>query len=256
MNTFSRAALVAGSIVALASPAWAATVVAPAAYATTDAPSAQYGILGNPGNSASTFQFVVAASQLTGITQGALISSIGFRFAGTPQLEPVGAASFSRYDIQIGRSANSVTALSSTYANNLGADTILARSGAMTVAANTFVDLPGEGPNAFVDLAFTTPYTYVGGDLAVTIRYIPTSGNPGIALDAFTADSRINTVSTLGSATSTVGTVGQSFAPVTRFTFAAAAVPEPATWAMMTLGFGAMGFAMRRKKVATRIRFA
>ena len=37
---------------------------------------------------------------------------------------------------------------------------------------------------------------------------------------------------------------------------ATAAVPEPATWAMMTLGFGAMGFAMRRKKVSTRIRFA
>ncbi|RYD21231.1 MAG: PEP-CTERM sorting domain-containing protein [Spirochaetia bacterium] len=36
-----------------------------------------------------------------------------------------------------------------------------------------------------------------------------------------------------------------------------AAVPEPATWAMMTLGFGAMGFAMRRKaKASTRIRFA
>ena len=34
------------------------------------------------------------------------------------------------------------------------------------------------------------------------------------------------------------------------------AVPEPATWAMMTLGFGAMGFAMRRKQAATRIRFA
>ena len=34
------------------------------------------------------------------------------------------------------------------------------------------------------------------------------------------------------------------------------AVPEPATWAMMTLGFGAMGFAMRRKKVSTRVRFA
>jgi hypothetical protein len=39
-------------------------------------------------------------------------------------------------------------------------------------------------------------------------------------------------------------------------TAAAAGVPEPATWAMMTLGFGAMGFAMRRKKVSTRIRFA
>ena len=34
-------------------------------------------------------------------------------------------------------------------------------------------------------------------------------------------------------------------------------VPEPATWAMMLLGFGAVGYAMRRKaKVNTRIRFA
>ena len=38
---------------------------------------------------------------------------------------------------------------------------------------------------------------------------------------------------------------------------ALSAVPEPATWAMMMLGFGSMGYAMRRKnKVSTRIRFA
>lgn len=36
-----------------------------------------------------------------------------------------------------------------------------------------------------------------------------------------------------------------------------AAVPEPASWAMMMLGFGAMGAALRRRaKVAARIRFA
>ena len=36
-----------------------------------------------------------------------------------------------------------------------------------------------------------------------------------------------------------------------------AAVPEPATWAMMMLGFGGMGYAMRRKaKAGSRIRFA
>ena len=35
------------------------------------------------------------------------------------------------------------------------------------------------------------------------------------------------------------------------------AVPEPATWAMMMLGFGGLGFAMRRRaKVSTRIHFA
>ena len=37
----------------------------------------------------------------------------------------------------------------------------------------------------------------------------------------------------------------------------AAAVPEPATWAMMLLGFGAIGFGMRRRRSDTvRVRFA
>jgi hypothetical protein len=33
-----------------------------------------------------------------------------------------------------------------------------------------------------------------------------------------------------------------------RFTAQSASVPEPATWAMMLLGFGAIGFAMRRNR--------
>jgi hypothetical protein len=33
--------------------------------------------------------------------------------------------------------------------------------------------------------------------------------------------------------------------------FTAAAVPEPGTWAMMLLGFGAIGFSMRRRRSAT-----
>jgi hypothetical protein len=36
----------------------------------------------------------------------------------------------------------------------------------------------------------------------------------------------------------------------------AAAVPEPATWALMLAGFGLMGFALRRKKQPVRVRFA
>lgn len=39
--------------------------------------------------------------------------------------------------------------------------------------------------------------------------------------------------------------------------FAINAVPEPATWAMMLLGFGAIGFGMRRRRADTvRVRFA
>jgi len=35
-----------------------------------------------------------------------------------------------------------------------------------------------------------------------------------------------------------------------------AAVPEPATWGMMILGMGAIGFIMRRRNVTTRVKFA
>jgi hypothetical protein len=37
---------------------------------------------------------------------------------------------------------------------------------------------------------------------------------------------------------------------------APAAVPEPATWAMMLFGFGAVGFQMRRKRTATLLQAA
>lgn len=43
-----------------------------------------------------------------------------------------------------------------------------------------------------------------------------------------------------------VTVTGQGFSPV-------AAVPEPGTWAMMLLGFGAMGVALRRRQRAVRI---
>jgi hypothetical protein len=42
-----------------------------------------------------------------------------------------------------------------------------------------------------------------------------------------------------------------------RMTSAVAAVPEPATWALMLIGFGAIGFGMRRRRADTvRVRFA
>ena len=41
-----------------------------------------------------------------------------------------------------------------------------------------------------------------------------------------------------------------------RISAASGAVPEPATWAMMMLGFGAMGATLRRRKTTTRVQFA
>ncbi len=74
-------------------------------------------------------------------------------------------------------------------------------------------------------LYFTTPLTMAGATISPTFSYEsePSGGN------------RLPS-----------GTV----------TRAVAGVPEPASWAMMLMGFAGLGHAMRRRRVTTRIRFA
>lgn len=48
-----------------------------------------------------------------------------------------------------------------------------------------------------------------------------------------------------------VSMTAPTFSPV-----AVAAVPEPATWAMMIGGFGMAGGALRRRRISTKVRFA
>ena len=49
----------------------------------------------------------------------------------------------------------------------------------------------------------------------------------------------------------TPGTQNGSLSGNVSFTSVAAAVPEPGTWALMLVGFGAVGFSMRRRRSAT-----
>lgn len=54
------------------------------------------------------------------------------------------------------------------------------------------------------------------------------------------------------------GTTGgeASFAGTLSFSAIAAAVPEPSTWALMILGFGAVGYSMRRRNAGVRFAHA
>jgi hypothetical protein len=47
-----------------------------------------------------------------------------------------------------------------------------------------------------------------------------------------------------------------ALAPAAQLDLVTAAVPEPSAWALMILGFGAVGAAVRRKQNGTKIRFA
>ena len=75
------------------------------------------------------------------------------------------------------------------------------------------------------------------------------------AWQSFTTNSFVATATTASlSFTGSPTTTGDNDVGLDNVTVAA--VPEPAAWAMMILGMGAIGFAMRRRKVTTRVSHA
>ena len=81
-----------------------------------------------------------------------------------------------------------------------------------------------------------TPIRFSNGDNLIGLS--ATSGGDTFFGFAFTTNSVLNSI---GFATAPGATV-------TATTAITAAVPEPATWAMMLIGFGAMGVSMRRRR--------
>src|SRR5947209_2490446 len=151
----------------LAAPA-SAQVVAPNANATTEGGAAQFGVFGNGNATGTTFQTAYAASNFSAIPIGSQITAIGYRLDGG-QATQLNAISYSTFQLQIGQSANAIGSLSNTFADNLGADTVLAING-LSIPGGSFVDAAGINPNPFYLLTFDNPYIYNGGDLLVTVR--------------------------------------------------------------------------------------
>ncbi|RYF12512.1 MAG: PEP-CTERM sorting domain-containing protein [Oxalobacteraceae bacterium] len=147
--------------------------------------------------------------------------------------------------------------LTFTQAGANGANFEFIISQAMTLTVSSFTNSSIGGTGIF-DFSSIGLYAGVGtaGQLlqsgAITI-----DGNTRRAsLNQFSLNQGAYTIAFRGNVTGAPAGVGSNI------TFAAGAspigaVPEPATWAMMTLGFGGVGYAMRRMtKVNTRIRFA
>jgi hypothetical protein len=118
---------------------------------------------------------------------------------------------------------------------------------------NAIISTTGGGANSLNDVDFTR--VFVTG----------TGLGAGVDLTEFAGSSDINeirgfnniligigtyTFTTTGTATGANGAYGGSLA------FNAAAVPEPATWGLMVVGFGMIGAAARSRKVKTSVKFA
>lgn len=115
--------------------------------------------------------------------------------------------------------------------------------------ASFFTFSDGNGGNYVFDVASVRTADYLSSNLDVSgaLSVLGNVYDSYLNLSASPAAFTISFNSTGGSAFSGSGSLA---------TTVAAAVPEPATWSMMILGMGAIGFAMRRRhSVRTRLTY-
>ena len=140
------------------------------------------------------------------------------------------------------------------------------------VPANSLLVHPGSDPGLVTYLGFLVPTTHaynIFGSFAVSdtnptgvdifFTYAPgnavTSNQTALGSigsnRASLTDFRTLTLNAGDSISYAIANGGSYFNDSTAVAFRITAVPEPATWALMMMGFGAVGFAMRRRTRAT-----
>lgn len=151
---------------------------------------------------------------LGGLPVGAWITELRFRLsANAAAAFPSTTVTWSDYQVTLAQAANSIPAMSATFAANM-VSPVLVRHGPLSITANTFTTSPGLNPFSSL-LVFDTPYVYQGGDLVVlfshtgsdssSLAYLDdvTSSTPGYGTDfrAFSADAFNGTAGLQASAT-------------------------------------------------------
>lgn len=168
----------------------------------------------------------------------------------------------------------------------LGAVTAVALVGSLGMAsaanAATFIDPPtdmdpmGTFGNTDPDDTFLDVFTFstsTPGFLTVTLfsEFVEISENVNFVTNGVTLNGTNLTVINRGNpeiqelilgltpgtqTLSIAGSAGPNGSYNGTLSFVAGAIPEPSTWALMILGFGAIGFGMRRKKKQAQVSYS
>lgn len=242
---------IAGLAVA-GTPTAAATVVVPSGLENVEGNSGSRNVLGfiNVARMQQVFnadQFLTGPVLLTGVSFRANGASFGGIFGGP-------GTAFTRttqgFRIQLSNTSGSADNLSTSFDANTGANAIdVLPRGDVTYSSSAG---SANGLTRDFDVTF---------DFATAFLFDPSMGNLLLDLTSFGGSNRSGTTldgqNVLGDGTSSLflqngtGSTGalNTFGFVTQFQVAdpMAAVPEPSTWAMLILGFGTVGAAMRRR---------
>ena len=143
-------------------------------------------------------------------------------FAGNQYLDLVGQGGTGSISQTFATNAGSRYNISFAYSHNLFTPSVTSASAALSVAGLLDTISHSTGTTANLDWRnYLGTFTATGSSTTLSFVNLTGGANEGVFLDAVSVQ----------------------------------AVPEPATWAMMLLGFGGIGFAMRRAKRA-RVAYA
>ncbi|MEZ6235578.1 MAG: GC-type dockerin domain-anchored protein [Phycisphaerales bacterium] len=186
--TPARAAVLAA---ALAAPALGDEIIIPPNAPTTAGTGGYSTILHTQ---ARSYQLVIGEALLGAVPVGARFTGITWRRPTwtpyAPWPGPSVTCAYANFDIYLGTAALPPGQMSTTATQNFGPDNTLVRSGPISYQGEFFPGgnaSPGVNPFGQV-VAFTTPFTYAGGDLVLTVRqdgnscgssgFLDTVGNP------------------------------------------------------------------------------
>lgn len=219
----------------------ASVVIGGSALATTEGGTGTTGG-GLIGSNSFTAQYQILASDLAaqGLVVGSTIAGVRTRLQESFVM--TGDRSISDFEITLAQAANALGAMSSTLSSNM-INPLQVRDGALTIFD---VQMPeGSVPNAFGQMiAFTSPYTYHGGDLIFMFSRPAVTGGAGVTTDAHIGDGSIVRRVFSNSFHATTGTVSDNFEALQlEFT----AVPEPSRVLLAAVGLLSLGFARHRR---------
>ncbi len=230
-------------LVLIASAGRAYFWVIPPAYENTNFGDGLNTIVRNAGNP-RTYQMIVAASQLTGITPGDQIVGITFRlYNGAATAWPSADVTWTDYEVYIGASVDPAS-MSTTFANNWIGTPTQVMDGPFTIPAGTFGwTSTNPKPWATVEWTFATPFTYTGGHLGILFSHPGSTSSEVQFLDSLGTTRPGYGVDYRAASATSFGASSGSF---TSFTIARLnVVPEPASLLVMATGMALL--ALRRR---------